>query len=139
MATRLWWDPAVVEGYVIVCSANSLRRLISFRQPSFVGVIPGGQSFGIPNATLTTVAEQGVGFNWTPSVVGGTTLYIVAGDNRGAGAGGSALNTVGFGTNPDNSCLNSTSPSSTPGSPAGGTYATGITSTSTSTSSNNRR
>jgi hypothetical protein len=90
-----------------------------------VGVIPGGQSFQIPvPSQLTTVDSEGTGFNWTPSVRGGTTLIIAGGDNRGMGTGGSVLNTVSAGTNLDNSCLSGNSPSSTPGSPAGGSYPT---------------
>ena len=50
---------------------------------------------------------------------------LIAGDNRGNGTGGSILNVVSAGTNQDGSCLSNTSPSSTPGSPAGGSYPTG--------------
>jgi hypothetical protein len=88
------------------------------------GVIPGGQSFVIPVGSLTDVAFEGTGFNWTPSVRGGTTLLLVGGDDNGLGSAGSGSYNVGFGVNPDNSCLNNTSPSSTPGTPAGGSYPT---------------
>ncbi len=61
-------------------------------------------------------------FSWTPSIRGGSTLVIVGGDNRGAGTGGSAFYVVSDGST---GCLNAASPSSTPGSPAGGSYPTG--------------
>ncbi len=67
----------------------------------------------------------GTGFSWKPSLRSGTTLILIAGDNRGMGTGGSILNVVSAGTNQDGSCLSNTSPSSTPGSPAGGSYPTG--------------
>lgn len=66
----------------------------------------------------------GRGFSWTPSVRGGTILMLGAGDNRGLGAGGSVTYSVAAGTFPSTSCLNDDSPSSTPGSPAGGSYPT---------------
>ncbi|KAG1862029.1 hypothetical protein DFJ58DRAFT_776015 [Suillus subalutaceus] len=106
-ASRLWWDPTQVEG-----------------TPSFQGVIPGGQSFSIPEGQITQVSDQGTGFSWIPSVREGSTLIIVAGDDRGLGTGGSGLYTVSQGIYPNSSCLTSTSPSSTIGSPAGGTYPT---------------
>jgi len=89
--------------------------------PQFQGVIPGGQSFAIPEGPLTTVAEEGLGFNWTVSVRTGTTVLLLGGDDRGIGTAGSGFYIVAQGSN---SCLNSTSPSSTPGSPAGGSYPT---------------
>lgn len=52
---------------------------------------------------------------------------IVGGDNRGNGTAGSSLNVVSAGISPDTSCLDASSPSSTPGSPAGGSYPTGST------------
>lgn len=103
-STRLWWDNTTVQGI-----------------PTFQGLIPGGQSFDIPQGQITSVDSEGTGFSWTPSVRAGSTVIIVAGDNRGRGDGGSAPFIVGYG---DNSCLNDNSPSSTPGSPAGGSYPT---------------
>ncbi|KAF8649171.1 hypothetical protein AX16_005969 [Volvariella volvacea WC 439] len=105
--TRLWWDPATVEG-----------------TPNFLGIIPGGQSFAIPTGEITQVQSQGTGFSWTPSVRGGTTLFIVGGDERGNGTAGSTLNIVSNGINNVRECLNDQSPSSTPGLPAGGSYPT---------------
>ncbi|CCM04889.1 uncharacterized protein FIBRA_07085 [Fibroporia radiculosa] len=104
-AMRIDWNPAVVEG-----------------TPTFQGVIPGGQSFAIPQGTLTNVTGEGLGFSWTPSVRIGTTVILVGGDNRGQGTGGSGLYIVSQGSS--QSCLNANSPSSTPGSPAGGSYPT---------------
>ncbi|KAK2462378.1 hypothetical protein APHAL10511_005684 [Amanita phalloides] len=104
-ATRIWWDNTTVHG-----------------TPNFLGVIPGGQSFAIPEASLTNIQSEGTGFSWNPSVRGGTTLIIVAGDNRGNGTGGSTFYVVG--SNDDGSCLSKNSPSSTPGNPAGGSYPT---------------
>lgn len=106
-ASRLWWDPTQVEG-----------------TPSFQGVIPGGQSFSIPEGQITQVSNEGTGFSWIPSVREGSTLIVVAGDDRGLGTGGSGLYTVSQGIYPNSSCLTTTSPSSTIGSPAGGTYPT---------------
>ena len=54
-------------------------------------------------------------------------MIITAGDSRGRGNGGSAPFIVGYG---DNTCLNDNSPSSTPGSPAGGSYPTSTGSSS---------
>ncbi|OAX42456.1 hypothetical protein K503DRAFT_853986 [Rhizopogon vinicolor AM-OR11-026] len=106
-ATRLWWNPDQVEG-----------------TPSFQGVIPGGQSFSIPQGTITQVSNEGTGFSWVPSVREGSTLIVVAGDDRGLGSGGSGVYTVSQGIYPNSSCLTDTSPSSTLGSPAGGLYPT---------------
>ena len=113
-----------------------LTSRLSHRIPQFFGVIPGGQSFQIatPSASLTNVTDEGTGFNWTPSVRGMTTLILVGGDNRGVGSGGSVAANVGYGTNQVNNCLSNNSPSSTPGSPAGGTYPTTSSSSSTSNS-----
>ncbi|KAJ6470062.1 hypothetical protein C8R47DRAFT_1222691 [Mycena vitilis] len=117
-STRIWWDPANVQG-----------------TPKFQGVIPGGVSFEIPQGSITQVAEQGTGFSWTPPLRGMTTLLLVGGDNRGNGTAGSTLYTVNSGINNDNSCLNSTSPSSTAGNPAGGSYSTSSSGAGTSGSS----
>jgi len=96
---------------------------IHFSTPTFRGLIPGGQSFQIPQGSISFIDGQGTGFSWTPSVRAGSTVIITAGDDRGRGDGGSAPFIVGYG---DNSCLNDNSPSSTPGSPAGGSYPTTI-------------
>jgi hypothetical protein len=107
--TRLSWNAADVQG-----------------TPSFFGIIPGGQSFQIPAGPITDESAQGLGtgFSWTPDVRTGTQVILTSGDNRGIGSGGSSPFTVGGGTTNSDSCLNSTSPSSTPGSPAGGSYPT---------------
>ncbi|KAI0918602.1 hypothetical protein AcV5_002549 [Taiwanofungus camphoratus] len=113
--TRIWWDPSTVQG-----------------TPSFQGIIPGGQSFSIPEGNLTTVPEEGLGFDWSPSVRTGTTVLLIGGDNRGMGSGGSGFYIMSQGQS--TSCLNSQSPSSTPGSPAGGSYPTSTNGASTNPS-----
>ncbi|KAF7344597.1 hypothetical protein MSAN_01941800 [Mycena sanguinolenta] len=116
--TRIWWDPEVgVQG-----------------TPKFQGVIPGGISFEIPEGAITQVAEEGTGFNWTVPLHGMTIFLLVAGDDRGNGTGGSTLYLVNSGINNNNSCLDSTSPSSTAGNPAGGIYPTSTSTSSSSTS-----
>ncbi|TFK46843.1 hypothetical protein OE88DRAFT_1648334 [Heliocybe sulcata] len=106
-AARLWWDQGDPQG-----------------DPSFFGVIPGGESFSIPLGALSDVVGTGRGFSWTPSIRGGTEVILTSGDNRGFGVGGSVVFTVSSGTTNDGSCLSNNSPSSTPGSPAGGSYPT---------------
>jgi hypothetical protein len=60
-----------------------------------------------------------------------TTILFVAGDSRGVGTGGSSeLLTIGPG---DDSCINSSSPSSTQQPPAGGINTAGGVTTPTST------
>ncbi|KAI0739049.1 hypothetical protein C8Q80DRAFT_226122 [Daedaleopsis nitida] len=103
--SRIWWNDGDPQG-----------------TPNFQGVIPGGQSFSIPVGQTSTVSGQGVGFNWTPSVRTGTTLLLVAGDDSKLGAAGS--NTYNIQQGDSSSCLDNSSPSSTPGSPAGGSYPT---------------
>ncbi|RPD75490.1 hypothetical protein L226DRAFT_447792, partial [Lentinus tigrinus ALCF2SS1-7] len=103
--TRIWWNAGDPQG-----------------TPQFQGVIPGGESFDIPVGTTTNQTGEGVGFNWTPSVRISTTLLLVGGDDRGPGIAGSNPYTLQQGSS--QSCLNSNSPSSTPGSPAGGSYPT---------------
>jgi hypothetical protein len=124
--TRLWWNSSQVQGYVFFFFRpfQILTKSIN-STPNFLGVIPGGQSFAIPQGTITDVTSQGTGFTWKPSLRGGTTLIIVGGDSRGNGTAGSTLNLVSSGVNNDGSCLSDNSPSSTPGSPAGGSYPTG--------------
>ncbi|KAK7463050.1 hypothetical protein VKT23_007636 [Stygiomarasmius scandens] len=101
-STRLWWDPSNVTG-----------------DPTFFGVIPGGDAFVIPKSSETQEQGTGTGFNWTPNIRSGTTLHIIANDNRGNGTGGSSRNTVLDSLQNDNSCLNGDSPSTT-GSPVAG-------------------
>jgi len=106
--TRIWWDPAAVQG-----------------NPQFYGVIPGGQSFQIQQGNLSTVPEKGYGFDWTVPVRVGTTVMILGGDDRGIGTAGSTTLTVQAGIAAvNNTCLNDSSPSSTAGTPAGGSYPT---------------
>jgi hypothetical protein len=113
--TRVWWDPTVVQG-----------------TPQFYGVIPGGQSFQIQEGSLSTVATEGVGFDWIVPVRVGTTVMIVGGDDRGIGTAGSSTLTVQAGTSGvNNTCLTDSSPSSTAGTPAGGSYPTNSQGSST--------
>ncbi|KAF8439133.1 hypothetical protein L210DRAFT_3621871 [Boletus edulis BED1] len=116
--SRLWWTPSQVQG-----------------TPNFQGVIPGGDSFSIPVGTITNVTDMGTGFQWVPTVRAGTTLLVVSGDNRGLGTGGSDLFTVSAGLFPNSSCATNTSPSSTAGPPAGGSYPTNASGGTTSGSS----
>ncbi|KAF9524377.1 hypothetical protein CPB83DRAFT_861473 [Crepidotus variabilis] len=83
--------------------------------PNYLGIIPGGQSFEIPQIN---VSQYG-GFVWQPSLRDSTTLILVAGDARGNGTGGVLPYTVSNGATFDTSCINQNSPSSTPGNPAG--------------------
>ncbi|KAF7767950.1 hypothetical protein Agabi119p4_7193 [Agaricus bisporus var. burnettii] len=105
---RIWWDPATVQG-----------------NPTFQAVIPGGQSFTIPQGDHSRVPNQGIGFNWVPNVKTGTTVLLVGGDDRGIGTAGSGYYVVGGGTLNDASCLGSNPPSSTAGTPAGVALPTG--------------
>jgi hypothetical protein len=130
-ATRLWWGPETVIG----CVPSSIfrhsarpyrlrpsRRVLQSRTVSFYGVVPGGTPFPIPQAPLSTTSNTGTGFNWTVDITGGTNVLLIGNDERGIGSGGSVLFTVAYWVN--NSCLDSNSPSSTAGSPAGGSYPT---------------
>ncbi|KAI9458688.1 hypothetical protein BJY52DRAFT_420513 [Lactarius psammicola] len=115
-SARWWWGRDTVDGNV-----------------NFYGVIPGGDSFNIPQGPLSTNAVTGTGFSWTVDITGGTNFLIVGNDDRGIGSGGVAGFTVAPSTN--SSCLSSSSPSSTAGSPAGGSFPTSSSPTSTSGSS----
>jgi len=88
------------------------------------GVIAGGDSF-----VINGNANSGATF--TPQIVPGVNVLVVVGDNRGFGSGGSAQQIIQPGNN-DNSCINGNSPSSTPGSPAGGSYPTSTNGSGTS-------
>jgi len=105
-SVRWWWTPEDVNGTV-----------------TFYGVIPGGNFFVLPQGNLTTDNTTGTGFDWDINITGGTDIIILAGDDRGIGSGGSVGYTISY--SPNVSCLTNTSPSSTAGSPAGGSYPTG--------------
>ncbi|KAF9043598.1 hypothetical protein BDZ89DRAFT_1155990 [Hymenopellis radicata] len=123
------------ENQVVQCQSMRILWFTNITSPNFIGIIPGGESFTVPGSdNLTQVASQGTGFSWTPNIRGGTTLLLVGGDSRGIGTGGSTLNTVSNGINNDGSCLSNDSPSSTPGTPAGGSYATGTSGTGSGSS-----
>ena len=134
-STRIWWNISTVQGFSISLNLVVPNNIINnkvFRTPSFDGIIPGGQSFTIQESSITTSSTQGTGFSWTPSIEGGTTFILVAGDNRGLGSGGEVAFTIGL--NSDGSCLSSSSPSSTAGTPAGA-YSTSTAASSSSSSS----
>lgn len=46
----------------------SLLIAILFRTPSFYGVIPGGETFLVPQGTLNTIDVYGTGFDWVVDV-----------------------------------------------------------------------
>ncbi|KAH6918205.1 hypothetical protein BKA70DRAFT_1087819, partial [Coprinopsis sp. MPI-PUGE-AT-0042] len=94
--------------------------------PVYHGVIPGGNAFEIPQGPITDVPQFGRGFDWRCNLRTGTQVLLVAGDDRGIAVGGSLDTVVANPSNGDSSCLNDDSPSSTPGTPAGGVYPTGI-------------
>ncbi|KAF9531159.1 hypothetical protein CPB83DRAFT_809505 [Crepidotus variabilis] len=101
---------------------NSNDNYLAKGTPKFQGIIPGGQSFDVPqnNSNITSIEGYGIGFDWKPSLRDGTTIILVGGDDRGNGTGGFMQFLVTQGNFPDRSCLNDNSPSSTPGTPAGG-------------------
>ena len=98
----------------------ALTHLISVSTPNFLGIIPGGQSFVVPEGTITTDSTTGTGFSYQANLRAGTTFLLMGGDVQGNGTGGSVTYIVGLG-NDDGSCLSNNSPSSTPGTPAGET------------------
>ncbi|KAH9003378.1 hypothetical protein EDB86DRAFT_3217636 [Lactarius hatsudake] len=143
-SVRLWWEQQFINGYVLHSSAvdlpssaisissDTFHHITAYSTVNFYGVIPGGNSFNIPQGSLSTNTDTGTGFNWTVDITGGTNIFIVAGDDRGIGSGGSAPFTVAYSAN--SSCLSSSSPSSTAGSPAGGSYPTSTSSPSSGSS-----
>ena len=137
-STRIWWVPSTVNGCVppLVCNRPSLAMgpnpfpcdgIPLCRTTKFYVAIPGGISSTIPQSPLSSAGEvanneTGIGFPWTVDITGGTNVILVGSDDRGMGSGGHAAYTIA--PTPDDGCLDSTSPSSTPGSPAGGSYPT---------------
>ncbi|KAF8531129.1 hypothetical protein JB92DRAFT_2853649 [Gautieria morchelliformis] len=87
--------------------------------PSFLLVIPGGQSSRIDIVNSGPALGGTTGFSWTPNLRAGATILLVAGDARGPGTGGSINTAVGNSPTGNSSCLDSSSPSSTAGTPAG--------------------
>jgi hypothetical protein len=78
------------------------------------------------------VPGSGYGFDSTVPVRAGTTVLLVGGDGRGIGTGGWEQMVVKASNS--QSCLNSLSPSSTPGLPAGVASPTSSSGYSTSSS-----
>ncbi|KAI0298662.1 hypothetical protein B0F90DRAFT_1818532 [Multifurca ochricompacta] len=60
-SVRWWWEQSFVNGTV-----------------NLLGVIPGGNSFAIPQGPLSTNNNTGTGFNWTVDIAGGTNILVVA-------------------------------------------------------------
>ena len=92
------------------------------RTVNFYGTIPGGTAFTIPQGSLSSNNQTGTGFNWTVDVAGGIDVLLIGNDDSGIAAGGHVEYTTANSVN--SSCLNNNSPSSTAGSPAGGSYPT---------------
>ena len=144
---QIYWTQSAVKRYVVhayhqLCFAQ--LTVVPNSTPDFQGIIPGGQSFTIPESNLSTLPGGSQGFTWIPPLRADTRLIITGGDSRGVGTAGSASWDVLSGSQ---DCINSNSPSTTPGNPAGGvptsmigaTTVTGITTsipspTNTSTS-----
>jgi hypothetical protein len=82
-------------------------------------IIPGGQSSKISTASAASLQGGVTGFSWSPNVRAGTTVLLVAGDSRGPGIGGSVNTAIGNSPSANSTCLDSQSPSSTAGTPAG--------------------
>ena len=119
----------MVNGYVSLFGATSQLSSMTrtaimppCRTVDFYGIVPGGTSFTIPQGALSTIDQAGTGFNWTVDIAGGTDILLVANDDRGIGSGGHVEYTIA--TSLNNSCLNNNSPSSTAGTPAGGSFPT---------------
>ena len=122
-------------------SLSLTLSITAYSTVTFYGVIPGGDTFNIPQGSLSTVdpnisgpTQPGTGFSWTVDITGGTNILLVGSDDRGIGSGGTAPFTVAYSTN--TSCLNRTSPSSTVGNPAGGSYPTSTGDSSSGSSRN---
>ncbi|KAF9075233.1 hypothetical protein BDP27DRAFT_1212621 [Rhodocollybia butyracea] len=129
-----WFLQLNPSGQVVQCAPEEIFWKTSTVQgnPTFFGIIPGGDSFVINQQNNVTQVSAGFnGFYWTPNIRVGTSLFIVGNDNRGDGTGGSTSVNVANNFNNDNGCLNSSSPSSTAGNPAGGSYPTSSSGAST--------
>ncbi|KAL5508280.1 hypothetical protein ACEPAH_5899 [Sanghuangporus vaninii] len=83
-----------------------------------LGLIPGGESFGIAN-----VADTSTSLQWTADLRSGTQIMFVAGDRDGLGTGGSS-DIMNISEGNDDSCINDTSPSSTNDPATGGVSST---------------
>lgn len=117
--------------------SSLMHTQVWYRTPNFYAVIPAGDSKAIPQGTLSNIPGQGRGFNWTVNIKSQETVILVGGDSRGSGVGGSAIFTVQQvigDQSPVTSCLSDSSPSRTPGSPAGGAYPTEINANTPSSS-----
>jgi hypothetical protein len=118
---------SALESASAMAISDTSLHITAYSTVNFHGVIPGGDSFNIPQSSLSTNTDNTTGFSWTVDIASGTDIIVVGGDDRGIGSGGNSPFTVAPSSNI--SCLSSTSPSSTPGSPAGSTpTSTGSTS-----------
>ena len=107
--------------------------LLSLSTPIFLGLIPGGQSYVLPEGEITAdpTGDTGTGFSWLPNLRAGTTFLLVGGNARGNGTGGAVTYVIAPG---DESCLSDSSPSSTPGIPAGSSATSTVDPSSTTES-----
>ena len=78
---------------------------------------------------MTIIPPEGSGYNFIPSIRAGTTVVIVGGDDRQMGNAGRVLYIVATAGYNNDTCLDSSSPSSTPGPPAGGIMTPTVSST----------
>ena len=108
---------SALEWAQVISISDPSPDITAYSTVNFYGVIPGGDSFSIPQGPLSTTSDTKIGFNWTVDIASGTDFIIVGGDDRGIGTGGHVPYEVV--PSSDSSCLSGTSPSSTAGSPAG--------------------
>jgi hypothetical protein len=104
---------------------------IDRRTPTFLAVVPGGQSIQIPNPGVTTFGGISQ-FMWTPPLIQAEFFILVGGDNRGAATGGYVAYNVAAGST---ACLTSAGvvvPTST-NAPAVGSVVTSTSTTSSTT------
>jgi hypothetical protein len=87
-----------------------------YRNVSVSLLIPGGQSSKIRVGNTKNISAGFIGFSWVPNVRAGTGVLLVVGDSESSG---SANSVIGDSPTQDTSCLDSQSPSSTAGTPAG--------------------
>jgi hypothetical protein len=111
-----FWFYMQPNGYLTQCQSTILSwdtdssdSMHAVGDVTFYAVIPGGQTFVAGPNTQPYI--------WDVNVRAGTNVSLFAGDSRGITAGGYVGPFLVNGT--DTSCINDSSPSSTPGSPAG--------------------
>lgn len=92
------------------------------------GIIPGGQSFDL------NVPSSGTNFDWTANVREGTQMLFLAVGGNNENGGSTDIATV---TSGSSDCINTQSPSSTAGPPAGGVSTVAQSGTGTAPASSN--